>query len=187
MPKSARSRTAAAVRKNSAKKTGPLIMFFGLALALLAVLLMPLLTGGAAPAASAAASQQMNSVSVTSLSEAQQLLGFSPEVPSAIPQGYTLTELKVLDGYMMEAVYTNGKTALVYRTAQGKEDLSGDDREYPYMATETGADGVARSFYGVNLEKVNSAVWSDGEYSFSVYTKDTVDAEMMKEFVTSIQ
>lgn len=161
-------------------------MFFGLALALLAVLVMPLLTGGAATAAPLVAVQQVNSVSVTSLSEARQLLGFSPATPEALPQGYSLAELKVLDGHIMEAVYTDGKNTMVYRTAQGKEDLSGDDQEYPYMATETGVDGIARSFSGVNVEKVNLAVWSDGQSSFSVFAKETVDAKVMKDFVLSI-
>lgn len=186
MPKAARPRASAVVRKQSAKKTGPLLMVSGLVIALLAVLVMPLLAGGAAVAPEAVSSPQVSAATFMSLEEAQQKLAFTPAIPVAVLEGYRLSQLNVLDGTILEMVYTDGKNQLVYRTAQGKEDLSGNFKDYLYEGSETSADGVVRGYSGITAEKLNLAVWSDGQYSYSVQSKDALNANEMKDFAGSI-
>lgn len=174
--------------RRSLKKAVPLLLCTCLLIAVSSVLLFPLLVGGSAPVDVSAASskpQEYNVVSVTNYKEAQQQLGFSPKMPANVPEEYKLTALRILDNSILEAEYTSGKEKIIYRTAPGNEDLSGDTKEYPYTKTETVGD-VARGYAGVAEKKLNIAVWATDGNSYAVMSKDGVDAEILVHIAESV-
>lgn len=179
-------RAVAGVRKSSAKRTGPLLMGFCMVFALITVLVVPMVTGGATTVSSSASAQNVSEESLTSLSQVEQVMGYMPAVPSQLPQNYGLIELKVLDSKVLEAVYTDGKTSFVYRTAKGNEDPSGIDSEFLYSALAEGQDGVVRSYSGPSAEKLKLAVWTEGGSSYSIWVKDGMAGTTLKELSENV-
>lgn len=161
-----------------------LMLLICLVLAIVTVLLVPNLTGEATAGTQArpqsrqpesAAPVSREAVTYEGYDEAAAQLAFSPRLPEAIPEGYGLTAVRVLDGSILELEYSTGRDTLVYRTAEGNEDLSDTLTEFAYSAT-TEASGVTRTYAGAGEEKLNLAVWAEAGYTFALVSQDGVAA-----------
>lgn len=180
--------TAIARDNRKIKRATPLLLFACLALAILTVLLVPLLVGGAAPADSsshAATAVSYASQNVASPKAAEQALGFAPRLPATLPEGYSATAYRTLENGVFEVEYSTDKGVILFRTAPGKEDLSGDLTEYAYTLTET-VDGVARSYAGVAEQKLSLAVWADDTASYAIISPEGADAQNIKTMAESV-
>jgi hypothetical protein len=100
---------------------------------------------------------------VNSPEELEQYLGFVPALPSDVPEGYTAS-YSVIGGKLAQAEYTDtdGENRVLYRTAKGSDDVSGDYGEYAQVSqngiyTLKGEEGT-----------VSLVNWTDGGYSFSL-------------------
>ena len=100
---------------------------------------------------------------VNSPEELEQYLGFAPALPSSVPEGYTAS-YSVIGGKLAQAEYTDtdGENRVLYRTAKGSDDVSGDYGEYAQVSqngiyTLKGEEGT-----------VSLVNWTDGGYSFSL-------------------
>lgn len=187
-------RTHAVTRPKNAHRLVPALLGLCLLLAIGCVLFVPLLVGGALPASSkirsaepgeAVQQEPVQLASYSSLEAACEELGYTPEVPDAVPEGYSLTAIRVVEGDILEMEYTAGRSRFLYRTAKGNDDLTGDLTEYSYTVTEE-RDGVARSYAGVAEKKLNHAVWANGESSFAVVASDGIDNASMRLVAESI-
>lgn len=174
-------------------KMGPLVLIGCIALAVLAVLALPLMVGGAAPASSKAQAvaeveeEQLNVAEYASAQEAMQVLGFVPAIPAELPEGYAISASRVVDGEVLELVFGQGKSSVVFRAAKGSDDLSGADHEaYAYTANET-VDDVTRGYAGVSDKKLNLAVWTSGEYSYALVAEGGIAPEAMRAMAESIK
>lgn len=186
----AQRRAYAAARAQKARRVGPALLILCLVLALATVLLVPLLVGGASPASSKVRTMETSSapapsVSYSSYEEALEALGFVPALPTEAAEGYNLTAIRVVDGSMLELEYSGGKGNYLFRSAQGKDDLSGDLTEYSYTLTEE-KDGAARSYAGVAEKKLSLAVWAKGDYSYAVVAADGLAGADMKQVAESV-
>lgn len=182
---------AAAKRAHNARWIAPLILLAGLMLSILMVVFVPLLVDGSEPASSRVTRQmemtapELETVACNDIDEAVALLGFVPALPGQTPEGYSLKAIEVLDGKILQLTYSGGGRTILYRTAPGNEDLSGDVNEYPYTATEE-VDGVARSYAGADEDHLNVAYWILGENSFALSASEGADAQVIKALAESV-
>lgn len=176
------------VPQKRAAKIGPFIMVASLMICVIAVLLVPLMTAGATQPASsqAEAVQPANAVSYNTVEEGMAALNLRAAYPTALPEGHLVTDVLVLDGKVLEVRMLYGKYDIVYRTAKGNEDVSGQDYgAYPYTITEAVGD-VSRGYAGVSEKKLELAVWANGDYSYSVFVPGGTEPELLKQIAESI-
>lgn len=178
---------AKAVNKR-ARKTGPLLLVFCLFVALALALFVPLFTGDAAAAASSAPesqSQPQATQAYSSTEDAAAALGFAPALPGALPEGYRLVAIRSLEGGILEMEYASGHDSVLYRTAPGKDDLSGDNSEYAFTRSEENG-GVTRSYSGAAEDTWQLAVWADRSSAYAILAPSGLPAGDMRAMAESI-
>lgn len=179
---------AKAARPASANKMVLLLLAACLVVAVLSVLLVPMLVGGTSPAASAArtAQSQPNAIQYESPAAAAQVLGITPALPGALPEGYAVTASRVVEDTMLEVEITGGRNTLVFRAALGNQDLSGhDSTAFAYTATQE-EGGIARGYAGVSEKKLNVAVWVQGDYTYALVCSGGMEAAMFHQIAEGI-
>ncbi len=180
--------------KKRTSKTGAAILIICLALAIIAVLVVPLLVGGAAPSSAAApmavaAVQQEALPQVESYDTAEQAvaaIGMQPKLPVQLPEGFELVAQRVVDGYMLEFEYINGRVVVLFRVAQGSEDLTGIATDSAAYTTSEEVQGIRRGYTGVSQNEFNSAVWIDGDYSYALVAQGGMAAEQMRQMAQGV-
>ncbi len=129
---------------------------------------------------------------VSSISEAEEMTGFSITVPEA-PAEYPDMYVRVMTGSMIEIIFENKANETEYaidegyriRKEAGTEDISGDYNVYAEVTTVT-VDGRAVTMKG-NDGTVSVAVWTADEYSYAVIAGEhPMTAEEMTEVISSI-
>lgn len=187
---------APVVPAKRAAKVGPLIMGLCLLVGIIAVLVVPMLTAGATQPASSqlavAASAQQEPAAApvvenfSTPKEAMNAIGIAPSYPKAMPEESQLAAACAVDGQMLETTYTYGKYNIIFRSAAGSEDLSGEDIEaYAYSTTEE-VNGAVRAYYGVSDKKLSAATWADGTYSYAVIVPGGIEPETMRQIAESV-
>lgn len=175
----------AAARKRT-RSSGPVLMVAGVMFALAIVLFAPLMAGGATTVASSTTTAQQEEVlvSYSTVEQAQQALGFDAVLPQ-LPENATPTTVSVINETTLELVYNVGGSTLVYRTAKGSNDVSGDYTSYAFNQTEQ-VGQVTRCYSGVTNQKLNLVVWANDGYAYSLVAKDGLAADTFKEIAESI-
>lgn len=122
-----------------------------------------------------------------SIEEAEQVAGFTMEVPEKIGNYNRSVIMNLNNNEMIEVIYymeDDDTKEIVIRKGPGSDDISGDYNEYAesnqvqideYDVTEKGNDGV-----------VNQAIWTADGYSYSVYASE-VTAEEMADIIKQIK
>ncbi len=180
---------AKAVRKSS-KKAVFIIFTISLILALSTVLLGPVFVDGAEVSTTSqnttAAEPSVSIQTFETTQEAAAVLGFAPRLPSAIPDGYQLAEIRALDGSVLELVYEARQNTISFRTALGTGDLSSSEEdEYAFALTdEDGA--VIRSYAGSSQERMHTAVWVQDDASYAILAENGLTADEMRSIARSV-
>lgn len=119
-------------------------------------------------------------VKYESIQEAEKALGFSVLFPSVFGTG-AVTDIYTIDDKVLHLVLNNG---LIYRMSKGSEDISGIYTNYP----ETNEEKIGN--YTVTCKgqyrRVFVILWTDGEYTFSLYTPYGVQPDRVKELIESM-
>mgnify|MGYP004586654027 CR=1 FL=1 len=118
-----------------------------------------------------------------SVAEAKSAVGFEAKVPTKLPQGYELTYIGTISDETFELTYENGENEITYRTAKGKDDISGDYNVY--KETKNIKAGNLDVLFRANAETA-SAVWQDGDFTFSVYADKAITEKEMTDIILSI-
>lgn len=116
--------------------------------------------------------------------EAEYAAGFSVAVPSVLGTD-TIVEIKVIGKNSGRSVvhitYNNG---IYYRVAKGKDDISGDYRQYPQQETFD----VGR--YHVTAKSASNriflALWTDDEYTFALAIPHGTSKENIIKLIESL-
>lgn len=171
-------------------KVVPIILIVCLLLATMTVLVVPLMVGGASsgPAKELAISQvaKPNYVSYATPEEARAALGSKALLPVALPDGFEVTDSRVVEGGVLELIISSGKNTVVFRSAAGSDDVSNNDYEtFAYTATEQ-VDGVTRGYAGVSDKKLNLVIWVQDGYSYALMAESGLDAATMKTIAQSV-
>lgn len=120
------------------------------------------------------------------LEEAESTVGFDITIPEAY-EDYSELSFFVADGRILEIQYydSDDNRGLLVRKAKGSEDISGDYTEYSDVSEIQTAAGAV-TIKG-NDGEYNLAVWTFGEYSYSVFVGSGVSEDELKNIVEEIQ
>lgn len=121
-------------------------------------------------------------VSCDSMSAAAELAGFELALPKGIGSG----ELRVIENEMIEvgAKSDDGKELRI-RKAAGNQDISGDYNSYAEN-TEITVDGLTVTLKGSD-GKFNTAIWTDGEFVFSLSCSQGLSQEEISTMIAHIK
>lgn len=105
-------------------------------------------------------------VEYETIEEADDHVDFELKLPNNVSEEYELVNISVIENELVQLVYDNGKTELIYRQAMGIEDVSGDYSVYNEVNTEMIGDDVV-TLSGED-SKIKLAIWSEGICSYSL-------------------
>ena len=103
------------------------------------------------------------------LKDAEKIAGFKVTAPDKIPEGYTESAIQAIKGDLVQIIYKNGEDEITFRQAKkGKEmeDISGDYNVYDEKNTIMIGD--LEVIIKGNGGKVSNALWTNGDYIFSI-------------------
>lgn len=128
-------------------------------------------------------------VDCSTVEEAEKIAGFEIDTPESV-QGFENTVVQAVDKDMIQVYYCNDPENVkesdyaLFRKAAGTEDISGDYSDYAYEK-EIQVDGLTVTLKG--YESNNLAVWTDGEYSYSIYSCEELSDEAMADLIRSLK
>ena len=127
------------------------------------------------------------------LEEAEKLAGFDIAVPDSV-EGYSDRAIRAMsyDGEtMIEVIFSNGApedengySELRIRKAPGAEDISGDYNTYAEKSVLAAGD-VEADVSG-NDGTISLAVWTSGDYTYSIAVSDGAAAEAMAGLIAAV-
>lgn len=179
------------VPKAQAKRAGIGLFVVCLVFAIAAALALPMVLQGQTAAGTptglgSAAPEYTEAVSYGSIGDAVAAVGFEAKLPTLLQENATLTQVRVLDGWILEAQYSINKDTIVYRTAVGNDDISGVNTSYAYSSTETVED-ISRTYSGVTANILSLVVWAHGGYTYAIIADSGIDSETMHAVAESVQ
>ena len=124
-------------------------------------------------------------VNCVTISDAEELAGFTLSIPSDMPSGYTQKTIETVENEMIQVIFESGDDTLLIRKAKGNEDISGDYNEYSENKTLT-VVGMRVSTKG-NNGRVNAATWVDGDYTYAVSTGAGIDPADLSNMISGIR
>lgn len=118
------------------------------------------------------------------LAEAERDAGFTMTLPDT--KTYSKTSYRAVKGKLLEVVTEqDGSEALRIRKGTDAGDVSGDYTTYPTIKT-INVDGINVRMKGRG-NRMSLATWSDGGYSYSLHTEDTVTIADMMDYVRTVK
>lgn len=124
-------------------------------------------------------------VNYNTLDEARKAVGFTFAVPSVLPDGYKMKDIIVISNNLAEVFYRKDDKTVLYRTAKGNADISGDYTVYSEVKTiSVGNDKVTCK--GSN-GKVKLTTWTNNGISFSLSFDEAVNQNELLEIMKSIK
>ena len=126
--------------------------------------------------------------------EAAKYMNITPQLPKVLPVGYNIESVSTIEKDVLQVVYAYqaGEDAsrnqaagkrIVYRVANTKGDISGDNNNYRVTATEK-VNGTKVTFKGGNY-MVYLATWVKDGQSHSIYFERPVNRDMAKAIIAN--
>lgn len=134
-----------------------------------------------------ASSQAIGMSAPTSLGAAPELknsVTFVPAIPTAVPGGYAVDEISTLSDDFVQIFYQKGDNEILYRTAKGTDDISGDYNVYSDVKTVKIGDTEVTVR---KADKTASVIWTDGDYSYSLYADGGLTDKELSDIISSIR
>ena len=122
-------------------------------------------------------------IDCASLAEASQVAGFEMRAPEAVGD-YDRVSISAIDGELIDVLYESGDDTVRVRKGAGLEDISGDYNSYTETAVSE-VDGMEVTMKG-DAGKVNLAVWTNGEYTYSVSASAGMSRTEMADLICEI-
>lgn len=116
------------------------------------------------------------------VSEAGKAAGFSFTAPKKLGS-HKLSSIQAMTG-IVDVTYTKEGNEICVRKGTGTEDISGDYNTYKSV-TEKKINGIAVTLKGSG-KGVKTAVWTKGEYSYSVSSEKALSERFMESIIAAI-
>lgn len=109
--------------------------------------------------------------------EAAAAVGFDTELPEAIAASNKVV-YRVMDGVLLEVIYFENDVEVArIRKAVGAADISGVNTLFTAEEVQD-VNGRQVTFKG-DGEKIQLAIWTEGEYTYSVFAEKGLDMEVL--------
>lgn len=125
-------------------------------------------------------------VDYNTVDEARKAVGFNFGVPSILPDGYKMGDIVVISNELAEIFYKNGENTILYRTAKGNTDISGNYTVYNKVKTITVAS-TDITIKGTSDNNINLATWTKDGVSYSLSFQQGVTQEALSAVIESIK
>ena len=122
-------------------------------------------------------------IDCSSLAEASQVAGFGVRVPESVGD-YDRASISAIDGELIDILYESGDDTICVRKGVGTEDISGDYNSYAETAVFQ-VDGMDVTMKG-DCGRVSLAVWTSGEYTYSVSASAGMSRTEMADLICEI-
>ena len=122
-------------------------------------------------------------IDCASLAEAGEVAGFEMRAPETVGN-YDHVSISAIDGDMVDVLYESGDETVRVRKGAGTEDISGDYNSYAEAAVSK-VDGMEVTMKG-DSGKVYLAVWTSGEYTYSVSASAGMSRGEMADLIREI-
>lgn len=124
-------------------------------------------------------------VNYKTLDEARKAVGFSFAVPTSLPANYQMKDIIVINNNLAEIFYQKGNHEILYRTAKGNADISGNYIVYEEVKTvKVGSINVTvKGKEGL----ISLATWSKDGISYSLSFDEVCDQKSIASIIESIQ
>ena len=124
-------------------------------------------------------------IEYASVEELSRALGFTVKTPGELPFAPEEVSHDAWFGDLAEINYRGAEALLTTRMAAGAEDPSGNYNVYRQVETVPPTDATV-TLKGEN-DRVSLAVWTDGEYAFSVSVEPAISQEEMLRVIESFR
>ena len=121
----------------------------------------------------------------STLAEAQSVAGFDITLPEAAPEWATDTAIRAMEGNMLEVIYSSDTDKLSIRKSSDSEDPSGNYGHFEEIS-EMEVAGLRVTTKG-NSGKIFVAVWTDGDYAFSIDSATGLSQDDLTAMISAIQ
>ena len=122
-------------------------------------------------------------IDCSSLAEASQVAGFGVRAPKSVGD-YDRASISAIDGELIDILYESGDDTVRVRKGAGTEDISGDYNSYAETAVSE-VDGMDVTMKG-DGGRVSLAVWTSGEYTYSVSASAGMSRTEMADLIREI-
>lgn len=124
-------------------------------------------------------------VKYDTLDEARKAAEFNFGIPATLPDGYQMKDIVVIHNDLAEILYLKGDNRILYRTAKGDSDISGDYNDYANVNAIT-VENFKATVKG-NGDSISLVTWSKDGVSFSLSFDDPVNQASLSTIIESIQ
>lgn len=123
-------------------------------------------------------------VNYKTVDEAKKAVKFAVSIPTAVPSGYELENVSVISNEIFQMIFKNDENEICYRMAEGNDDISGDYNAYSNTKTLkiNNLEITAKGNDGIS-----NAVWSNGEFTFSIYANKALTENDITDIVKNIK
>ncbi len=120
-----------------------------------------------------------------SLKMASRIAGFKFDIPDELMDEYDVHISAIEDTLIQVIFYSGGEE--VFRLRKGYiADISGDYNKYE-IETEFDSDSVTGTFFGHDEGTVNTAVWTSGDFTYSLTTAgDPLESGRVREIIETV-
>lgn len=117
--------------------------------------------------------------------EAETLAGFKISLPEQNLEEYPERIFRVMEGKLIEVIDTDGEKEIRIRKALGNEEISGDFTQYDENYS-TALGDLQITMKG-NQGKISTAVWTSGEFAYSVSFSEAQPEENINQVIYSLK
>lgn len=124
-------------------------------------------------------------IECNSLRRAAKIAGFDFDIPDELMDKYDVHISAIEDSLIQVIFYSGGEE--VFRLRKGYvADISGDYAKYS-IETELNTDSFTGTFFGNDEDNVNTAVWTSGEFTYSLTTAgNPMESSMVEEIIETV-
>lgn len=109
--------------------------------------------------------------------EAKKAVSFDAKIPSKLPDGFKITYVGTISDEILQVFYGSGDKKIVYRTALGEGEISGDYNVYKTEKTIKAKSGDVTFKKGENGAL---ALWNDGKCTYSAsFNYDAAESDVL--------
>ena len=116
--------------------------------------------------------------------KAKKAVAFTVLMPDAMPEGYVFAGVSTINDELFQISYKNGDSEILYRTAEGTEDISGDYNVYKNEKSLKIA-GIDVTIKG--NEGVAKATWTKDGLTYSIYADKEISEQDITNIIASIR
>ena len=177
-----RNVSAAAPKKTPVRRYALLVAC--LAVVLLGAVCVPKLMDPAPQGEQVAIANGM--IEVADAAALADAVGFPAAEAAELPFDVEETTYTSYGGELAEICYAGGGQIVDLRTSAGTEDNSGDYTDYPAV-TELAVGTVTAELRGEAAERYTLAVWTDGQYTYSLRLSDGQSTEVWQRLLAGVR